>query len=384
MRLNMRRVSALSLFIFLLLLLVVAVEGGRDFYRILGLARGASERQIKKAYRKMAQIYHPDKNKNDEEAQKKFVDIAAAYEVLSDKSKRAIYDQGGEEALKQGGGGGGGGAGMDPFDLFSHFGFGFGGHGRRGGHHAHDDSSERRGADIQLDLAVTLEDLYKGNVYSVELRQQHLCSHCHGSGARSESDVEVCHTCQGRGVRIQMHQLAPGFVQQVQSSCEVCGGKGKVIRAKCPKCQGAKVEKGTRHLDILVEVGMADGHRIEFEHAGDEHADQAAGHVIFVLNTVPHPVFTRKDQDLHVVQHITLLEALTGFHRNLTHLDGHVVTLSSNKVTQHGEVVRIKKEGMPHHNVPSMKGDLFVKYQVELPKTLTQEQKDGFAKLLPK
>jgi DnaJ-related protein SCJ1 len=268
--------------------------------QILGVERRANDRAIKKAYRQLSKLYHPDKNKG-EEAEKKFQDLAAAYETLSDKEKRRVYDQGGEEALKQGGG-----QQRDPFDMFSHFGGGFGGHGHM------QNQEERRGEDVRLDLTVTLEDLYKGKVYEVQLKQQHLCHQCRGTGARKESDIVKCNTCQGRGVTIKMVSLGPGFMQQMQAPCDACQGKGKIIKAKCPKCAGRKVEKGTKKLDVMVEIGMPDGHKIEFENAADEHPDHAAGHVIFTVNTLPHPRFVRKGNDLHVTEQITLLEVSEG------------------------------------------------------------------------
>lgn len=373
-----RTLSPLSLLCLAVLLLVAVpcfVLGGRDFYKILGLQRGANEKQIKKAYRSMSKLHHPDRHQNDvdkEDANKKFQDVAAAYEALSDKDKRRIYDQSGEEGLKQQQSNGGQ-QHHDPFAAM----FGFG-----GGQQVHQNSEERRGEDIRLDLPVTLEDLYAGRVFEVQLKQQHLCSSCRGSGARKDSDIIQCTTCGGRGVVIKMHQIGPGFMQQVQQPCDVCAGKGKIIRAKCPKCKGVKVNKGTKKLDVMLEAGMADGYKIEFEHAADEHPDHAAGHVIFTVNTIPHKLFERKGNDLHFTQKITLLESLVGFTRSLPHLDGHLVSLSSRGVTQHGDVQRIVREGMPLHNASSQKGDLFIKYEVEFPKTLTKEQKAGFQRIL--
>jgi DnaJ-related protein SCJ1 len=196
--------------------------------------------------------------------------------------------------------------------------------------------------------------------------------------------VQQCGTCQGRGVVIKMVSLGPGFMQQVQQPCDVCGGKGKIIKSKCKTCSGKKVVKGTKKLDVMVEMGMPDGHRIEFENAADEHPDHAAGHIVFTVNTLAHPRFVRKGNDLHYTQSISLLESLVGFTHSITHLDGHTVPITSTKVTQHGDVQRISKEGMPIHNRSSDKGDLFVTYEVVFPKTLTQELKAGFEKILPK
>lgn len=358
-----------------------AVLAGRDFYKILGVPRNANEKAIKKAYRTMSKLHHPDRHQDEaakEEANKKFQDLAVAYETLSDPNKKRVYDQAGEEGLAKHSAGGGQ-QHQNPFDMFAHM---FGGGGQRHQHGGHNE--EKRGDDTQLDLPVTLEELYKGKVFEVQLKQQHLCQHCRGSGARSEGDVQPCNACGGRGVVIKMHQIGPGFMQQVQQQCDRCHGKGKTIKHKCPLCKGAKLTGGVKKLDILLEAGMDDGARIEFEHAGDEHPDHAAGHVIFTVRAQKHPRFERKGNDLHVVERISLRESLVGFEHSLTHLDGHVVPLTSSRVTQHGDVQRISREGMPLHNQASQKGDLFVRYEVDFPASLTKEQREGLEKILPK
>jgi DnaJ-class molecular chaperone len=171
-------------------------------------------------------------------------------------------------------------------------------------------------------------------------------------------------------------------MQQVQQPCDKCGGKGKTIKHKCPSCSGAKVVKGGRKLDVLLEAGMADGARIEFEHMADEHPEHAAGHVVFTVRTQPHARFERKGNDLHTVQKISLRESLIGFDRSIPHLDGRLVRLSSKTVTAHGSVERLSKEGMPQHNAQSQRGDLYVRYEVEFPTSLTQEQRQGLQAIL--
>ena len=301
------------------------------------------------------------------------MDVAAAYECLSDKEKRRVYDQGGEDALKekekreQAGGGGG-----DPFGgMFGNF---FGG-GRQ-------DQGEKRGDDITLDMVVTLEELYSGVVKEVKVKNKQLCEHCRGSGAESEGDIHTCKECGGKGHTIHMQPIGPGFVQQIQQQCNRCGGKGKIVSRTCHVCKGAKLQKGERILDIQVEQGMDDDSKIEFEHAADEHPDHAAGHLIFRIQTAPHTNFTRKRHDLHYTHTLSLLEALTGFDVAVRQLDGREVRVRSSEVTPHGHVMKVKGEGMPHHTVPSQKGDLYVHLKVALPKTLTQQQKDGFAQIL--
>jgi DnaJ-related protein SCJ1 len=211
---------------------------------------------------------------------------------------------------------------------------------------------------------------------------RHLCEHCRGSGADSESDVHQCHECGGKGHTIIMQPIGPGFMQQIQQQCSRCGGKGKIVTKQCHVCKGRKLSNGQRILDIAVEQGMTDDSRIEFEHAADESPDIAAGHVVFKILTAPHRNFTRRGKDLHFTQKLTLLEALTGFDKTIRQLDGRLVSIRSDDVTPHGQVMRVKGEGMPVHTVPSQRGDLYVKFAVELPKTLTNEQKEGFAEIL--
>ena len=367
------RLLPLLLLCVLLLLLsppLVHCASGRDFYKILGLKRDAKEADIKKAYRSLSKTYHPDKNPGDEVAHVKFLDVAAAYEVLSDKGKRRVYDQGGEEGLKEqekrkAGGGG------DPFGgMFGHM---FGGQREQG---------ERRGDDLTLDLVVTLEELYLGAMKEVRVFGRHLCEHCRGSGADSEGDVHQCGECGGKGHTIIMQPIGPGFMQQIQQTCNRCGGAGRIIKRTCHVCHGRKTQRGSRTLDIQVEQGMADDAKIEFEHAGDESPDHAAGHIIFRVQTAPHANFTRRKDDLHYVQRLTLLQSLVGFDVSVRQLDGREVRVSSNDVTPHGHVTKVKGEGMPHHTVPSQRGDLYVRFEVDLPKTLTEAQKDGFAQIL--
>jgi len=295
--------------------------------------------------------------------------VANAYEVLSDPEKRRRYDQFGEEGVKQGQQ-----QARDPFDLFSQFGF-FGGGGRQS-------QEEQRGEDIKMDLHITLEDLYIGRNFEVLVKNQMLCPKCRGSGARNDNDVVNCNHCNGRGVRVTVHQLAPGFVQQVQSTCDMCGGTGKIVKSKCPHCQGKKVVHGEKTIDVFIERGMVDGETITFENQADEHPDKSAGHIIFKLVTIDHSLFRRKGDDLHYNMHITLLQALVGFEDTIEHLDGHRVPIKKKSVTSPNDILKIQGEGMPLHNYASKSGDLFVQFTVDFPKELTPEQQAGFAKIL--
>lgn len=264
--------------------------------------------QIRKAYRKLAKKYHPDKNKGDAAAEKKFQDIAEAYEVLSDDDKRRIYDQHGKEGLKdnaQGGGGGGFGS------MFNSF---FGGQRQQ---------QQKKGPTVRIRLPVTLKDLYVGTSVEFELSKQVVCDRCRGSGAKSPKHVKKCSDCGGKGVKLVTRKLGPGFVQQMQQQCERCGGKGKVISAKCPTCSGKKVIHGTDDLTVDVEKGMLDGQETLYPRAADQLSDidTSPGDVIFTISTQPHKRFTRSGRDLFMTQPLTLVEALTGFKKSFKHLE---------------------------------------------------------------
>eukprot|EP01112_Ceratiomyxa_fruticulosa_P001467 TRINITY_DN1160_c0_g1_i2.p1 TRINITY_DN1160_c0_g1~~TRINITY_DN1160_c0_g1_i2.p1 ORF type:complete len:370 (+),score=77.55 TRINITY_DN1160_c0_g1_i2:183-1292(+) len=368
----MRIHSVLVFSVVLVLLLVCAVEGAQDYYALLGLSRSASPSEIKKAYRKLSLQYHPDKNPGPEN-EKKFVELANAYEVLSDPDKRRTYDQYGEEGLKQQGGGGGF---TNPFDIFASFGgFKF----QQGGGA---NSMQQRGPDVEVDLECTLKDLYLGRTFKVAHKKQQLCTHCRGTGAKKASDVQTCPGCKGTGMKVKVHQLGPGFVQQTQSPCDECGGKGKKVTSTCHHCHGKKVEPSEEELTVIVERGMQDGQQITFEGQGDEAPDTQPGNVHFRIVTVPHKRFTRKGDDLYHQASISLLEALVGFTKKIKHLDGRMVEITRTEVTKPGFVLTIEEEGMPVHNYPSQKGKLFVEFTVRFPTSITDEQKEGFKKLL--
>ena len=215
------------------------------------------------------------------------------------------------------------------------------------------------------------------------VRKQKLCRQCGGSGARNPGDMHVCGACGGSGTRIVRQQVAPGFIQQMQTTCNKCGGKGKTISHPCPTCRGTKVTLGTDSVHVEVERGSPDGHKIKFEHGSDEHPDHAAGDLVFALRTLPHKVFRREGNDLRMTMVLSLGEALLGFSRDLQHLDGRTVTVSDSGTTQHGRVRRVKGEGMPQHNFASNRGDLMVDFEVEMPRALTTEQRDALRKILP-
>jgi len=356
--------------VIILLFVVLCVFAGRDFYAILGVGRDASTRAIKKAYRELSLKYHPDKNP---EFKDKYIDIQNAYETLSNEDKKKLYDQGGEEALSRGGQQQGG----SPFDFFFNNMFGGGGHSHgHGGNNA-----KAKGATITIPLELSLSDIYNGKTITVGYKKQVLCPKCHGSGAKNADDVTTCNECKGSGIKIVTQQLGPGFVTQSQRTCDKCNGKGKTVKSVCPFCKGTKVSTDDDFFVVTVQEGMPNGHSITFENQADENPDETPGDVVFKIETLPHATFERDNDHLKTSMSITLLEALVGFSKNLTQLDGRQVLVSKSDITKPGDVLKIEHEGMPIYNSAEA-GDLFVKFSFIMPKTLTQEQKDSLRSLL--
>ncbi|CAN1251800.1 DnaJ protein homolog ANJ1 [Linum perenne] len=311
------------------------------YYEILGVPKSASPEDLKKAYRKAAIKNHPDKGGDPE----KFKELAQAYEVLSDPEKREIYDQYGEDALKEGMGGGGGG--HNPFDIFeSFFGGGFGGGGSSRGRR------QRRGEDVVHPLKVSLEDLYLGTTKKLSLSRNVICSKCSGK----------CSGCQGSGMKVSIRQLGPGMIQQMQHPCNECKGTGESISDKdrCSQCKGEKVVPEKKVLEVHVEKGMQNGQKITFP-------ETITGDIVFVLQQKEHPRFKRKGDDLFVEHTLLLTEALCGFRFVLTHLDGRQLLIKSLP----GEVVKpdsfkaINDEGMPMYQKPFLKGKLYLHFTVK-------------------
>ncbi|DAZ98475.1 TPA: hypothetical protein N0F65_004912 [Lagenidium giganteum] len=352
--------------IVVILSVITTVLAGKDYYRILGVSRDASQAEIKRAFRKLSLLHHPDKNPGDEEAQKKFAEVASAYDVLSDEEKKVKYDRYGEEGLQSGGGG------HDPHDIFSQF---FGGRQRR------HDREPSRGPDVVMPLRVTLEDLYNGKMLQFSMRRATLCHHCHGKGAAHDEDVHVCSECGGHGVKMKTQRVGPGFIQQFQVVCEKCHGKGKISTSTCPVCSGRKVEMTDINFDVDIEKGTPDGFEMEFENYADETPGQTPGHLRLQIQTVQHPVFTRDGENLWMDMNITLRESLVGFRKTFKHLDGRTVDVVRDAVTPPRSVIVLANEGMPKQHFPSEKGNLHITFHVNFPDSLTEEQKKGFREI---
>jgi len=352
-------------FVLAFAVLIVVVIAADDYYQLLGLQRDASQADIKRAFRRISMKEHPDKGGDPE----KYAKISHAYDVLSDSEKRRNYDQFGDENGPKGGG----------FDPFSDFFNGFGGfHFNSGG------GNQRREQmpNVRIPLEATLEDLYNGRSFKVTQSRQHLCHHCRGTGANDPNDIKQCSACGGSGMRVRTIQRGPGFVQHVQSQCDVCGGKGKVVSSTCHICHGSKVEPGEELLTVWIEKGMMDGSVISFPQQGDERPEWNPGDVEMYIKTLPHARFSRKGDDLNVTQHISLLQALTGFEVDVQHLDKHTVHIARTEVTPPNFIMKVPGEGMPLHSTPSIHGDLYVEFIVDFPQSITKDQSDAFKKLL--
>lgn len=329
------------------------------YYEILGVSKSASQDELKKAYRKAAIKNHPDKGGDPE----KFKELAQAYEVLSDPEKREIYDEYGEDALKEGMGGGG--SSHNPFDIFEQFfgGGAFGGGSSRG-------RRQRQGEDVVHSLKVSLEDLYNGTTKKLSLSRNVLCAKCKGKGSKSGASGR-CYGCQGTGVRTVTRQIGLGMIQQMQHACPECRGSGEVIsdKDKCPQCKGNKVNQEKKVLEVHVEKGMQHNQKIVFQGEADEAPDTVAGDIVFVLQQKEHPKFKRKYDDLYVEHALSLTEALCGFQFALSHLDGRQLLIKSNpgEVVKPGQFKAINDEGMPHHGRPFMRGRLYIQFNVEFP-----------------
>lgn len=340
----------------------------KRYYELLGVDPNASETELKKAHRKLALKHHPDKGGDPE----RFKEINEAYDVLRDGEKRKIYDQYGEEAMKEGAGAGG--PGMDIFDLF-------GGGGRRG------PPRERRGEDVPHRLKVTLEEMYNGATRKLSMTRQIKCDSCNATGSKS-GRKDVCPSCHGSGVHVMMRPLGPGMMQQIQQPCSRCDRTGYVVAEsdKCSKCSGKGLVPERKVFEVHVDKGHRQGQKIVLRgEAGYPDPDTLPGDVIFILEQKDHKTFKRVGHDLVMTKTISLVEALTGCAFAIRHLDDRVlhVRTPAGRVIKPDSWERIEGEGMPQHGRPFEKGHLYVHFEVTFPDSLSEEQIGAIKNILP-
>lgn len=336
-------------------------------YDVLELDKDATLDDIKKAYRSLSKKYHPDKNKS-EDAGKKFEEIAEAYGILSDSEKRRVYDTQGYEAAKN----------LESRNMDDHadhynsffegfFGGGGGGFGGR-------EDDNRKADSLLLNVELNLEQLYNGELFNIFYTREISC-------LRSDECIEKNRECSGKGYKTVTQQVAPGFIMQNKVRDPSCIARGQSWKYKCQHCPNGMKEKNTIKLTLEIEKGSRNNDKIVFEKKGKQEIGYEHGDLIFVVQTKKHSTYERKNNDLYQNYEISLKEALVGFNRNLDHISGSPVNVNKQTVTFHNEVLKIKNKGMPIKSTDRY-GDLYIKFFIQFPKKLTEEQKKVLSEIL--
>ena len=352
----------------------------KDYYEILGVDRNAKKSDIKKAYRKLALKYHPDKNP-DKEAEEKFKQISEAYAVLSDDEKRQMYDQYGHAGIDQQYSYEDIFRGVDFGDIFRGSGFGFENFGfedifeRFFGHRAGSRNrrkTPRRGADLRYDIEISLEDAYNGLETMIRVPRTEICDNCNGSGAKPGTSPKKCPTCNGTGQIQNSRRTAFGMFTQV-TTCNRCHGEGTIIEQRCPECNGQGRVQKTRDIELKIPHGMDDGSQLRLQGEG-EAGDGGNGDLYIVVHVKKHPRFNRRGLDLHTIKNISMTQAALGAKINIETLSGSLEKLKIPEGTQNGEIFKINNKGMPEIHGRGH-GDLYVEIHVKTPKKLTKKAK---------
>ncbi len=349
----------------------------RDYYEVLGVSKTASDDEIKKAYKKMAIKYHPDRNPGDKEAEEKFKEAAEAYDVLRDPQKRARYDQFGPEGVH--GAGGFGGQSMNMDDIFSMFGDIFGGHGFGGFGGGFGGGRARkpqfRGGDLRLKVRLNLQDIATGVTKKFKVKKKVTCTHCHGSGAEGSNATETCPTCHGNGYVVKTQQSIFGMMQ-TQGVCPTCGGEGTIIKNKCKVCGGEGVVDGEEVIEVKIPAGVADGMVVNVP--GKGHAARrngVPGDIQVYIEEEPSKELLREDNNLIYNLLLDIPTAALGGSAEIPTIDGKV-KIKIEPGTQPGKVVRLRGKGLPAvQGYGYGTGDLIVNISVYVPETLNREEK---------
>lgn len=353
----------------------------RDYYEVLGLSRGADDSAIKKAYRGLAKKYHPDMNPGDKDAEQKFKEVNEAYSVLSDPEKKSKYDQFGHAAFDQsaGFGGGAGFSGFGDFgdigDIFSSFfGGGFGGDSGFGG--ARRKNAPQRGEDIGVRVTLTFEEAAFGTKKDVSYNRIQKCSDCGGSGAAKGTQAETCSACGGSGQK-RVYQRMGGMQFQTTVTCDSCRGTGKIIKSPCSNCRGTGYVKITKKLSVNIPAGINDGERIALRGEGSDGRNGGpAGDLIIVVSVKPHKIFKREGYNIYCDVPVTVAEATLGAEIEIPTLEGNQ-KYDIPEGTQPNTQFVLRSKGIPYVNSPSKRGDLVFTAVVEIPRGLSEKQKDN-------
>lgn len=356
-------------------------EQKRDYYEVLGVSKGASDDEIKKAYRKLAKKYHPDMNPGDKEAEAKFKEVNEAYSVLSDKEKRARYDQFGHAGVDPNYGAGGPGGGFGGFDMGdidlgdifgSFFGGGFGGFGGGGGQRR---NGPQKGESLRANLTITFEEAAFGCEKEINLNRTEECDACHGSGCEPGTTAETCPDCRGTGV-VRVQQRTGGFAFSSTAPCSRCRGTGKIIHSPCKACGGSGSVKKSKRITVTIPAGIDDGQAISLRGQGNAGKNGGpAGDLIVGVRVKPHPQFKRDGTTVLYEQPVSFFQAAMGAELEIPTIDGKVkYTLPAG--TQPGTTFRLRGKGIPELRGRG-RGDQYVTVRVQVPTSLNSEQKEA-------
>ena len=352
----------------------------RDYYEVLGISKSATDDEIKKAYRKIAIKYHPDRNPGNKEAEEKFKEAAEAYDVLHDPQKRQQYDQFGFDA-PGGGFGGFGGGGFSNEDIFSMFGDIFGGHGGFGGFGGFGggggqrQAPQYRGSDLRIKVTLTLQEIASGTTKKFKVKKDVACPDCHGSGVEAGSAAETCPKCGGSGVVTKTVRTILG-IMQTQTECPECHGEGKVIKNKCHKCGGSGVVKGDEVVEVKIPAGVAEGMIVNVPGKGNAGPHNGInGDIQVYIAEEPNDIFVRDGNDVIYNLLLDIPTAILGGTVEIPTIDGTNVKIKIEPGTQPGKTLRLRGKGLPAvQGYGRGTGDLVVNISVFIPKTLTKEE----------